>query len=121
MLWEGVFSYLREDSIDQTIRSLIATCAPGSRVLLTYVDQSALEDASSRGSAWLEAVRSAGEPFRTGLDPAGAHEFFSLRRLTLRKDESTNEAARRIGVPGAIPGFYRLATLEIATPAPAPR
>jgi len=118
VVWEGVFSYLSVDSIDRTIRSLTATCAPGSRLLLTYVDQAALDDEGSRELPWLQAVNRAGEPFRTGLAPELAGEFFHARGLTLRHDESTSEAARRIGVGGTMPGFYRLATLELAAPSP---
>jgi hypothetical protein len=65
--------------------------------------------------AWLTAVGDVGEPFRTGLDPNHAQAFFAQRKLTLRHDESTTEAALRLGVPGAqsIPDFYRLATLQV--------
>jgi methyltransferase (TIGR00027 family) len=116
ILWEGVFSYLAPEAIDATLAALIEACAPGSQILLTYVDQRFLDAASPHPEAWLTAVRDAGEPFRTGIDPIQAPAFFAARNLVLLGDESTTQAARRLGVPGAhtIPDMYRLATLQIA-------
>jgi methyltransferase (TIGR00027 family) len=114
VLWEGVYSYLTPQAIDATLEGLVRLCPRGSRVLLTYVDQHTLEDTDSPPRPWLAAVRDAGEPFQTGLDPDEAQAFFQTRHLTLIHDESTADAARRIGVksPHTIPGFYRLATLK---------
>jgi methyltransferase (TIGR00027 family) len=116
VLWEGVFSYLTPEAIDATLSAMVELCGPGSRILITYVDQRALDPSSSYPQAWLAAVREVGEPFRTGLDPNQAPAFFAQRRLSLRHDESTAEAAVRLGVAGAqsIPGFYRLARLQPA-------
>jgi methyltransferase (TIGR00027 family) len=115
VLWEGVFSYLTPEAIDLTLAALVELCKPGSRVLLTYVDQHALETPGSQPSPWLTAVRDVGEPFQTGLDPNQASAFFAERQLTLSHDESTAQAARRLGIANArsIPDFYRLATLEV--------
>jgi methyltransferase (TIGR00027 family) len=115
VLWEGVFSYLTPEAIDLTLAALVALCAPGSAILLTYVDQRALEAPGSHPQPWLTAVRDVGEPFRTGLDPSQAPGFFAARGLTLRHDESTAEAAPRLGIGGSqrIPDFYRVATLEV--------
>jgi methyltransferase (TIGR00027 family) len=115
MLWEGVFSYLTPEAIDATLSALVELCGSGSRILITYVDQLALDAPSSYPQAWLTVVRDVGEPFRTGLDPSHAQAFFAQRKLSLRHDESTTEAALRLGVEGAqsIPDFYRLATLEV--------
>ncbi len=106
-----MFSYLTPAAIDATLADLAAVCARRSVLLLTYVDPGALNAATQ----WAAAVRGAGEPFRTALDPADARAFFAARGLTLREDESTRAAALRLGVGGAerIPGFYRLATLEL--------
>lgn len=114
VLWEGVFSYLTLDAIDLTLAALVELCSPTSQILLTYIDRRAFED-NAHPQAWLTAVRDVGEPFRTGLDPSEAPAFFAARTLSLRHDESTAEAARRLGVAGAqsIPNFYRLATLEV--------
>jgi len=92
-------------------------CAPGSQILLTYIDERFLDASGTQPGAWLTAVRDAGEPFQTGLDPADARAFFAARNLTLLADESTTQAARRLGVAKAdtIPEIYRLATLEVET------
>jgi methyltransferase (TIGR00027 family) len=113
VVWEGVFSYLTADAIDSTLAALIEVCAPGSWVILTYVDQRALNEPSAKPQAWLAAVRDAGEPFLTGLHPAHAPGFFAAHHLSLRRDESTREAAHRLGVARAqtIPSFYRLAVV----------
>jgi O-methyltransferase involved in polyketide biosynthesis len=110
-----VFSYLTPDAIDATLSALVELCGPGSRILITYVDQRALDAPSSYPQAWLTVVRDVGEPFQTGLDPNQAQAFFAQRKLSLRHDESTAEAALRLGVAGAhsIPDFYRLATLQV--------
>jgi methyltransferase (TIGR00027 family) len=115
VVWEGVFSYLTPEAIDLTLSVLVALCAPGSRIVLTYVDERALVDPAAATPAWVSAVRAVGEPFRTGLLPEQASAFFARRGLRLCADESTAQAARRLGVARAqtIPGFYRLATLEV--------
>lgn len=77
VVWEGVFSYLALGAIDLTLEALVAACAPGSTILLTYVDQRALDDASAGSSVWLSAVRDVGEPFQTRLDPSQAKAFFA--------------------------------------------
>jgi methyltransferase (TIGR00027 family) len=117
VVWEGVFSYLTPAAIDETLAALVGLCAGGSRILLTYVDRRALDTSDPHPRAWLAAVSDVGEPFRTGLHPSEAAAFFAQRSLTLRDDESTTEAALRLGTVGAqgIPGFYRLATLEVGT------
>jgi methyltransferase (TIGR00027 family) len=118
VLWEGVFSYLTPEAIDATLGALVELCAPGSRVLITYIDRRALDAPSSYPQAWLTAVGDVGEPFRTGLDPNQAQAFFAQRKLSLHHDESTTEAALRLGMAGAqsIPDFYRLATLQVDAP-----
>ena len=122
VLWEGVFSYLTPEAIDTTLTALVALCAAGSRILLTYVDQRALDAPDSYPQAWSTAVSDVGEPFQTGLHPSESHAFFARRKLTLRHDESTTEAALRLGIAGAhsIPDFYRIAILEPALAAQPP-
>jgi len=118
VVWEGVFSYLSTDAIDRTLAALVQTCQPSSVVILTYIDQHVLDRSSSQPEPWIAAVRSVAEPFRTGLDPEHAGSFFAERSLTLCNDETTTEAAGRLGVthPETIPSFYHLATLEVDEP-----
>ncbi|HTU79526.1 MAG TPA: SAM-dependent methyltransferase [Solirubrobacteraceae bacterium] len=122
VLWEGVFSYLTAEAIDGTLAALGELCARGSIVILTYVDRRVLEAPSADSRRWLAAVGDVDEPFLTGLDPAQAPAFFAARGLLVREDQSTTEAARRLGQRDAetIPPFYRLALLELGdAPAPA--
>jgi methyltransferase (TIGR00027 family) len=111
VLWEGVFSYLTPEAIDATLGEIVRLCPDGSVVVLTYVDERALDEQSP----WIQAVRRAGEPFVTGLDPRQAQGFFAARDLVLRADRSTRDAAVLRGVDGAaaIPPFYRLASLAV--------
>jgi len=115
VVWEGVFSYLTTDAIDATLRWVVETCAVGSRLILTYVDEAALRSAGE-GAAWIAAVDHAGEPFITGLDPSAAADFFAARGLRLVADGSTRQWAERLAPSFAttIPDLYRVAVLEVA-------
>jgi methyltransferase (TIGR00027 family) len=118
VLWEGVFSYLTPEAIDSTLAAIVDVCAPGSQILLTYVDRRSLDASNPQPGAWLTAVSDVDEPFQTGLHPTQAPAFFAERNLTLLGDESTTHAARRLGVPKShtIPDIYRLATLMPTSP-----
>ncbi len=48
VVWESVFSYLTPEAIDVTLAALVQLCAPGSQILLTYVDERALDDRGAR-------------------------------------------------------------------------
>lgn len=114
-LWEGVLSYLEPPAIDAMLRWMARTGAPGSGVVFTYADQRALDGSGQMGDVgpWLEAVERAGEPFRTGLDPRTLEPFLAERRLRLVWDESTTDAAARLGRGrGRMPPFYRVALAE---------
>jgi methyltransferase (TIGR00027 family) len=115
VVWEGVFSYLTIEAIDATLHWVVGACAPGSRLIVTYVDEAVLRPADHR-TAWIAAVDQAGEPFVTGLDPSGAAEFFAVRGLRLLADSSTRELAERLApsAASAIPDFYRVAVLDVA-------
>jgi methyltransferase (TIGR00027 family) len=115
IVWEGVFSYLTSEAIDETLAALVELCPVGSRIALTYVDERAIDARKAQSEAWFTAVSDVGEPFRTGLDPGHASTFFSARGLDLLSDESTADAAARLGTGNArtIPGFYRLATVVV--------
>jgi methyltransferase (TIGR00027 family) len=114
VVWEGVFSYLTIEAIDATLQWVASACAPGSRLILTYVDEAALRW-TGRKPAWIAAVDNAGEPFITGIDPSHAADFFAERGLRLLADESTRESAERLDprAAHAIPDFYRVALLEV--------
>lgn len=119
VVWEGIFSYLSARAIDLTLAALIETCAPGSTVILTYVDQRVLDQPDPWPEPWVTAVHNVAEPFRTGLHPEHAAAFFAKRNLTLCRDETTTEAAARLQVADShtIPSLYHLATLKTNKPA----
>lgn len=116
VVWEGVFSYLTLAAIDSTLKWVVTACAAGSRLILTYVDKAVLEWTGKK-PPWIVAVDNVGEPFVTGLDPSRAAEFFAERHLRLLADESTRDSAERFdaGAAPAIPDFYRVALLEVAS------
>ena len=111
-IWEGVLGYLEPEAIDATLGWIAATGARGSRVVFTYIDESAVS-LDAWDESWVQAVGRAGEPFRTALDPAGLSDFLAARGLRLLSDESTAEAAARYGLrPRRMPRFYRVALAE---------
>ncbi|MBK8295207.1 MAG: SAM-dependent methyltransferase [Solirubrobacterales bacterium] len=117
-LWEGVLSYLSPEAVDQTLAWVASSGAPGSRIVLTYVDISLFEK-NEEGIAeppWSAQVAKVGEPFRYGLDPLGMNEFLAARGFKLGWDLSTAEAlGQNPGISGAegAPDFYRVAMAEI--------
>jgi methyltransferase (TIGR00027 family) len=115
VVWEGVFSYLTDEAIDETLGWVVGACAPRSRLVLTYVDQAALLGRDS-GPEWIAAVNQAGEPFITGLDPSASESYFADRGLRLLEDQSTKDHARRLAPDEVetIPDLYRVALLEVA-------
>jgi methyltransferase (TIGR00027 family) len=119
VVWEGVFSYLTIKAIDATLGWCVRACPPGSRLILTYLDERAIERKGDT-PAWIAAVEDSGEPFITGLDPADAPAFFAERGLELLTDESTRESAVRLRPDEAdkMPGFYRVALLEVSSRQP---
>jgi methyltransferase (TIGR00027 family) len=115
-VWEGVLSYLEPAAIDAMLGWIARTGAPGSRVVFTYADQRALDGSMGDTGPWLDAVEKAGEPFRTGLDPRTLEAFLAERRLRLIWDESTTDAAARLGRSRPrVPPFYRVALAERVT------
>lgn len=111
VLWEGVTNYLDAPSVDATLRT-VASLATS--VVFTYVER-ALVDASAEfegGAQSLAYVRSLGEPFTFGLDPAEVPAYLAARGIALVEDESLATVAARY-YPGRRPpvsAFYRVVT-----------
>jgi methyltransferase (TIGR00027 family) len=105
VVWEGVTNYLTARAVDATLRDLTRVTAPGSTVVLTYVDSAALTD----DTPWHRAVAAAGEPWTFGLDPAEVPAYLADRGLDLVGDLSTRQAAARYHREGPAAGFYRVA------------
>jgi len=100
VIWEGVTQYIHAEAVDATLRTL-ATMAPGSEVVFTYVDRALIEGTRSfpGGKRLLLAVRLSGEPFRFGLAPAETAEFLRDRGFELLEDIGGEEFSARYFSP----------------------
>ncbi len=69
IVWLGVIPYLTRRAIDTTLADLEALCAPGSRLVLDYIDADVITGHTQWKSARrvARAVARRGEPCRTGL------------------------------------------------------
>jgi methyltransferase (TIGR00027 family) len=105
-VWEGVVSYLTPAAVDHLIFS--------------YVHQGALDGSVAFREArrWKSSVRSSGEPFIFGFDPAGLADYLRPRGFALVSDVSTAEAAKSYCEPlhRNEPGseLYRIAAAQRA-------
>ena len=117
-VWEGVTNYLTAEAADATFRA-VASAAPGSRLIFTYVHRGAID-----GSVEFEAagrlrskVSGVGEPWTFGLDPGELASYLSERGLRLVSDEGADDYRRRLlgPEPRLLRGyaFYRLAVAEV--------
>jgi methyltransferase (TIGR00027 family) len=91
-LWEGVTNYLTQDSIDSVLR-FVSTCAPGSRLVFTYVHAGALDGSVHFEGApqILRDVAQIGEPWTFGLFPEAVPAFLRERNLILDRDASARD------------------------------
>ncbi|MGC9950988.1 MAG: SAM-dependent methyltransferase [Bryobacteraceae bacterium] len=119
-LWEGVVSYLTPAAVDRNFRMLARILAQGSQLIFSYVHKGALDGSVAFREArrWKSSVRSSGEPFIFGFDPAGLADYLEPRGFALASDESTAEAAKRYcaQLPRSEPGseLYRIAAARRA-------
>ena len=95
-VWEGVVSYLTPAAVDQNFRTLACILGQGSQLIFSYVHQGALDGSVAFPEArrWKSSVRSSGEPFIFGFDPAALADYLRPRGFKLVSDVSTAEAAR---------------------------
>jgi methyltransferase (TIGR00027 family) len=95
-VWEGVVSYLTPAAVDQSFRMLARILAQGSQLIFSYVHKGALDGSATFREArrWKSSVRSSGEPFIFGFDPAGLADYLRPRGFALVSDVSTAEAAK---------------------------
>lgn len=97
VVWEGVVSYLTEAAVNRNLALLARLLAPGSRLILTYVDRGALDGSRTFQGArrWKSWVRFNREPFIFGFDPAQLGDYLRLLGFLLESDLSTAEGAVR--------------------------
>lgn len=82
--WLGVSYYLRMPSFRATLGEIATACAPGSRLILDYLDEDVVDGTSRHAGARraTRAVARRGEPYTLGLSPAsvaGAAEPHGFR------------------------------------------
>jgi methyltransferase (TIGR00027 family) len=91
-VWEGVTNYLTADAVDAVLR-VVAACAPGSRLVFTYVDRRALDGSATFGDAGalLRRVDALGEPWTFGIVPGDLPGYLQARGLRLDRDAGARE------------------------------
>jgi len=119
-LWEGVTAYLTEPAVTAVLR-WIATTAPGSQVVFTYLHGGLLDGTVPflGGAQLIANVRRLGEPWTFGLHPEAVAGFVARAGLVLRENLGADEYRQRYlgaGAPGY--AFYRIAVAEVAVPEP---
>lgn len=95
-IWEGVVSYLTPAAVDQNFEMLSRMLSPESRLIFTYVHKGALDGSVlfPEAARWKSSVRSTGEPFSFGFDPAFLEHYLLPYGFTLLSDTSTAQAAQ---------------------------
>jgi methyltransferase (TIGR00027 family) len=117
-VWEGVTQYLTADAVDATLRC-VASAAPGSRILFTYVHRGAIgPHPTFAGMATLkQTLANAAEPWTFGFDPSDLPGQLATRGLRLMVDLGAKEYrglcedARMRQAKGY--EFYRIAVAEV--------
>ncbi|MGA8545549.1 MAG: SAM-dependent methyltransferase [Mycobacterium sp.] len=95
--WIGVTPYLTGHAIDQTLADLATLCAPGSHLVLDYIEA----DVATATSRWKSARRVArlvarrGEPYRSGFTAAGLDSLLAAHGFTSREHASVSTLLRR--------------------------
>jgi methyltransferase (TIGR00027 family) len=118
-LWEGVTNYLTAEAVDTVLR-YIASCAPNTQLIFTYIDAAVLDTpAHFAGAARvLRDVTKIGEPWTFGLAPAKLATYLHQRGFALDSDLSAAEyRAKYFGPESAqMKGyeFYHVAVAHVS-------
>ena len=103
---EGVSMYVPEDGMKQTLRAISAISAPGSALLLEYINRSSVELLTKYPMGMIKNAADWGEPFVFGVPDGQDREFFLNaglelgERLKIGSPESVNRyATRQDGTP----------------------
>lgn len=120
-LLEGVTNYLSEGAVDGLLR-WIGSCAPGSRLIFTYVHRDVIERPDRHTGTWLlrRTLRRSAESWSFGILPDELADFLKPHGLVLLRDEGSLAYRQRLlGARGARQRgyeFYRLAIADVAGP-----
>jgi methyltransferase (TIGR00027 family) len=95
--WLGVVCYLNRETVFDMLRTFADISAPGSIIVFDYFDLDAFDPdkAGKRVRKMQEMVRNAGEPMKTGFDPAKVVENMDLVGLELLEDLRPAEIEER--------------------------
>lgn len=97
VVWAGVTVYLARSAIDSTLADLATVCAPGSQLMLDYVETDVItghtQSAGARRAARLAARR--GEPFRTGFTKTSLDDLIEAHGFTCDEHVGLPELLRR--------------------------
>jgi O-methyltransferase involved in polyketide biosynthesis len=96
----------------------IATAAPGSRLVFTYLHRGLIDGTVPffGGELMMKEVRHRGEPWTFGLYPEAVAEFIGRFGLRLRENLGADEYRRQYLGGAAVNGyaFYRIAVADVA-------
>lgn len=86
-IWEGVTQYISEASVRKTL-AFVGQCAPGSRLIFTYVLRSVIERRSNIAGAdkIMDRVANGNAAWVFGLEPADVPSFLQPFHLSLIED-----------------------------------
>lgn len=114
---EGVTNYLSSAAVDELFSQLRSVLSEGSRLVLTYVERRALDQAGDYSAGWLlrRTLRSVGERWTFGLDPRDLPVFLEERGFRLLEECGSVEYRRRYSPASRIRGyeFYRAAVASV--------
>ena len=92
---EGVSMYVPEDGMKETLRAIAAASAPGSTLLLEYINRGGLDVLRTNPSGMVKNAFAWGEPFVFGVPDGQDREFFLDTGLELGE-------ALKIGSPESV-------------------
>lgn len=95
--WLGVSIYLERTACLATLRAVASLAAPGSGIVFDYFDLQAFDPAKAakRMRQMQEIVRRAGEPIKTGFDPAALGAELAELGLRVEEDLGPEEIEER--------------------------
>lgn len=95
--WLGVTYYLPRDAVFATFRTIAGIAPAGSTVIFDYLDTDAFipEKAAKYMQIWLDNVRRAGEPLKSGYDPSMIAADLEDQGLRLHENLSPAEIEKR--------------------------
>jgi methyltransferase (TIGR00027 family) len=93
---EGVLMFLTPAALDATFAGIAGYSAPGSPLVMTYMDPQIFDPRSIAFLRRRILVRLMGEPFRSCFVPGEVGTWLTARGFELERDESATEVAVRL-------------------------